>query len=264
MLMAIMVVASGALMLLSSEDISEGAPTITIVNETEKDVIAINGSLDLNITFQEVDEFETLEIKYIIRMYDHNGVSQSVSLISPRDGTITNNTPLKVNVKAPSVPGQYTVKITFTEKIDDGKATDIVREFKFTAVKPITLSATVENTGDVDFSNLAVYFVIDGVRQDDSRKLVNVKAGDRTTVSYDWASERPSSGSHRFYIESSNELPGDGTLILGDSHTFYIGGESNNTLSTIIAGVLLVFAILFAVYVFRKPVKNYGKPKARR
>ena len=50
---------------------------------------------------------------------------------------------------------------------------------------------------------------------------------------------------------------------LGEEHTFYIGDNSYTWVTALL--VLVIILLLFVmVWVYRKPVKNYGKPKSRR
>ena len=50
---------------------------------------------------------------------------------------------------------------------------------------------------------------------------------------------------------------------LGESHTFYLG-DNDYTWIIVLLVVVIVLLVLVMVWVYRKPVKNYGKPKSRR
>ena len=50
---------------------------------------------------------------------------------------------------------------------------------------------------------------------------------------------------------------------LDAKQTFYYHQDTQDYIMWIV-GIVLVLMIIFAIWVFRKPVKNYGKPKARR
>ena len=50
---------------------------------------------------------------------------------------------------------------------------------------------------------------------------------------------------------------------LGEEYTFYIGDNSYTAWIALLV-IFVIILILVLVWVYRKPVKNYGKPKSRR
>ena len=50
---------------------------------------------------------------------------------------------------------------------------------------------------------------------------------------------------------------------LGVEHTFYIG-DTSYTWMVVLLVLVIIIVLLVMVWVYRKPVKNYGKPKSRR
>ncbi len=104
--------------------------------------------------------------------------------------------------------------------------------------------------------------MIDGERIDDSYTTVDLDKDGSTTVTYKWITDS-GNGKHSFYLEAAD----GGNMVkiegLGDVHDFYIGDNSYTWLVALMV-VTVILLLLVMVWVYRKPVKNYGKPKARR
>ena len=245
---------------LSSADETDAA-TSEIRGDTT--VVKTGGELTFDIIFFESDSFSTLEIKYSAVLNNSGGTSQS-GAVSPSSGSLFNGVPTTLTVKAPTTPGKYTLVVSFTETIDDEDDIKSEKSLTITVVTPIKLSATLTNNSNVDFTDFTVYFKVDGVLVEDSKSTVSVKANAVTSVSYDWVTDSLSNGAHTFEIVAGEENIGDyrGSII-GGKGTFYVG-HSDYGLVNILLGIMLVLFVIFAIYFYRKQVKNYGKPKSRR
>ena len=254
-----LVLTAGAFMLGTSEDVDAASSEI----RGDTNVVKVSGSLDYELLFFEAEEFSTLDIRYSAALRDSKG--NSVGSVSPSSGSLYNGVTSSITVKAPSTPGKFTLVVTFTEKIDDKDEVKSEKSLTITVVKPITLKTTLMNNSKVDFTNFAVYFYVDNELIEESRTLVSVKSGEETNVSFDWITDTINDGSkHTFKIVPGSENIGDYTdVILGGEHTFY-AGHSDYGLPNIIMAILIIVMLLLLIYISRKQVKNYGKPKSRR
>ncbi|MCL1979260.1 MAG: hypothetical protein FWG60_03785 [Methanomassiliicoccaceae archaeon] len=253
------VFAAGAVLLENSSDVDGAVSYI----KGDTNVVKTSGSLTYQIMFFESEEFETLDLSYTALLKDSSGATKS-GTISPSSGVLSNGIESTLTVTAPAAAGKYTLVVTFTEKKNDDEKVETERTQTITVVEPVVLTAVLRNNSNVDFTNFVVYFKVDGKLVDESRSMVSVAAGDTTTVTHEWVSESYSNGRHTFQVVAGDENIGSTqTSFLGGEGTFYVG-HSDYGLVNILLGILAVVLIIVVVYLYRKPVKNYGKPKSRR
>ena len=168
---------------------------------------------------------------------------------------------------APTTVGRYTLEVTYTgtytdesgAEVDIGKVVD---RFDFKAVEPITLTASIAlKDPTVDLSGYGVYFWVDGQKMDDSYTTFSVSSNGKGTATYDWVADA-SSGKHTFWVESANggvvDIKG-----LDEKHDFFVGDNDYSVYIALVV-IFVILAIVLLVWVYRKPVKNFGKPKSRR
>jgi len=254
-----MVFAAGAIIFESSSSV-DGA---TSYIQGDTNLVKVSGTLTYQIMYFESDEFETLNITYTAVLNDSNGNAQG-GAVSPSSGNITNGVETTLTITAPSSAGKYTLVVTFTETKDEEPSTSTVRTQTITVVEPIVLNADLTNNSNVDFTDFAAYFKVDGQLIEDSKTLVSVKAGQTTTVSYEWVVDSLSNGEHTFQVVAGGENIGSSkTTFTGGEGKFYVG-HSDYGLLNILLVILLIVVIIGFIYIYRKPVKNYGKPKSRR
>jgi hypothetical protein len=253
-----LVLTVGAVVLTGPSEVDAASTSIT----GDTDIVKIKGTLEFDITFYETDDFSTLDIRYDIALKDSSGETQT-NAVSPSTGSLSNGIPLSIVVTAPEKSGRYTLNVTFTETIDSNPSVKSEKSVTITVVEPITLKSTLKNTGNVDITDFAVYFKVDGKLIDGSKTLVSVETGKETTASYDWVTVGLSNGRHTYQLVAGDENAGISGVVLGEEGSFYVG-HSDSGLVTILSALLLVVLIIIAIYVYRKPVKNYGKPKSRR
>lgn len=229
----------------------------------DKYSVEAKGELKFDIVFFETDSFESLDITYSAKLVDGNGTTQS-SAVSPSSGSLANGVKETLTITAPSTQGTYYLVVEYTETIDD-KEQDVVEDKqKISVVEPIKLSVDLINNGVIDFTNLLLNFYVDGVLVSDDPVSVSVTAGETVTASYNYITDYISKGTHTFKVEvDEDSIASDIISGLGKEHTFYVG-ESSYGIVTALMGVFAVILIIIAIYVYRKPVKNYGKPKARK
>jgi len=255
----VMLFAAGAVLLGNSSGV-DGATT-TLQGETN--IVKVDGSLTYQIMYFESEEFDTLDITYTATLSDSSGSNKS-GAVSPSSGSLTNGEEQALTIRAPADAGRYTLEVTFTAQKDEEAKVSTTRTQTITVVEPVVLNAVLMNNSNVDFTNFAVYFKVDGVLIEDSKQLVSVAAGQTTTAKYEWVVESLASGRHTFQVVAGDENIGSTTTsFLGGEGAFYVGSSEYGMINIFLALLLIVVAIAL-IYFYRKPVKNYGKPKSRR
>ncbi|MDR1405167.1 MAG: hypothetical protein LBJ20_06365 [Candidatus Methanoplasma sp.] len=253
-----MVFAAGAILLDDSSDV-DGASSVI---KGEKNAVKVNGDLTYQIMFFESEEFETLGISYTADLKNSSG--SRAGAVFPSSGNLSNGVETELTVTAPETAGRYVLTVTFTENKDDEDPVVTERTQTVTVLEPITLTAVLKNNSKVDFTDFAVYFYVDGGFVEDSKTLVSVVAGESETVSYEWVAENLSNGKHTFNVVAGDENIGDyKEVISGGEKEFYVGHYDYGLVNIFLA-VFLVVLVVILIYLYRKPVKNYGKPKSRR
>ena len=145
--------------------------------------------------------------------------------------------------------------------------TEYVRTAYVRAVDPIKLSVTVENTSAVSRSFVAYFYVKDGdgwMKLDDSKQTVDVEANGSQTLSYDYVVKDVSNTTFCLKAEDTATIGGE-IKGLGEeyAHTYYTSANDYKMIEYLCIGVLVVLLIV-AFWIYRKPVRNFGKPKGRR
>lgn len=197
-----------------------------------------------------------------------NSSGSTSGTLSPTTGSSTDaSASWNVTVTAPNTSGDYTLTVTYTEEFNDSSEKQTY-EAKATlhVLEPITLSVTVSNSGNLAINNAKVYLYVDGVKVDDANvddnaKTLNVDAGATATVTYKYYNANLSHGEHTYYLSA-----GDASYNLNGlevQHSFYYE-QGNLDYMNWIMFLIIVILVIMGVWVYRKPVKNYGKPKARR
>lgn len=231
----------------------------------EKSVIAVDEDADFTIIYTDSDH-ESIDVEFDAKLVNAKGDTMT-SAIYPTTGSIDNGVPVILTVTAPSEAGTYTIVVTYNGTYDtyDDSAVDmdeVVDRFDIKVVEPITLSVDVSlKDPNVNLSGYGVYFWVDGERMDDSYTTFNVSSNGTGSVTYDWVADA-SKGKHVFWVESANGGVVD-VKGLDQKHEFYIGDEDYSVYIAL-AVLFLIVVIIALVWVYRKPVKNFGKPKSRR
>ena len=247
----------------------------------EKNVIGVGDDADYQIIYtnHDYDDAETypnlsMSIEYDAKLVDEDGDTVS-SGVSPSSGDLDNGTAETLTVSAPDDAGryrlvvEYTVDASYTVTDEEGNTTtenlDVpvrTEEFPIAVVEPVTLSVTLSNSSGEPLRGYGVYFYVDGQMMEDSYTVINLEGDGTTTISYEWITDS-GNGQYEFYV-----LPADGGNMvdiegLGERHTFYIG-DNDYTWMIALLVIVIILLIIVMVWVYRKPVKNYGKPKSRR
>ena len=194
--------------------------------------------------------------------------------VSPSSGDLDNGTAQTLTVSAPDTAGrctlvvEYTIEVSYTtvdengDEVTNEETLNRTEEFPIRVVEPITLSVTLTNNTNTDLNGYGVYFYVNDERIEDSYTTVDLDEAGTTTVTYEWITDS-GNGQYEFYV-----LPADGGNMvdiegLGERHTFYIG-DNDYTWMIALLVIVIILLIIVMVWVYRKPVKNYGKPKSRR
>ena len=217
--------------------------------------------------FAEVDTTESFKLsyngmpedaEYVAKLVDSNG-NEMTSSITSGSGKLTESKDrsVDISVRAPKDAGNYRLVVTIL--IEDEEFTTLTAPFK--AVEAVTLSATLENKESAERA-LTIYFYINDVKVEDSKQEITVPANGTKEVTYDYVVKDLSRES-TFYILADEATFGGQVEGLGEKHTFY-AEQTSYTWLEVIAVIVLVIMAIIAIWVYRKPIKNYGKPKARR
>ena len=213
-----------------------------------------------------------MSVTYSAKLVDSSGSTVS-SGVSPSSGDLTNDVSATVTVTAPKTTGSYKLVVEYKPTVSytdsEGKTVTVPSddlkketEFRIKVVTPITLSVTLKNDSNIDLTGYGVYFWINGDKVDDSYTTVNLAKEGTATVTYKWVTDS-SNGKYSYSVQPADS----GNLVqitgLGEEYTFYIGDNSYTAWIALLV-IFVIILILVLVWVYRKPVKNYGKPKSRR
>jgi len=198
---------------------------------------------------------------YTASLLNSSGKAQSGAVSS--SGTLSSTTfTSTTTVTAPTTAGNYTLSIVFYK--DSTKAVQIsAKDVPLKVVEPVKLTATLSNSGEISMT-LSVFFVVNGEKIEDSEQTVTVAANGTKDVTYEYVI-KDLSNSTSFYLASEDSTIAGKISGLGPDNTqhFYTSANDYTLIISLVTIVLIVLVIL-TVYIYRKPVKNLGKPKARR
>ena len=196
---------------------------------------------------------------------------KSVGSVSPSSRTFTSSdvgddgmARVGLKLTMPTTAGDYMLSVEF-QMTSDSDSEKFTRTYPLKVVDPILLKITVKNTSTVNVVGLDFQFIIDGNAMEVTNKGVDIAADATSVVEYRWIVDNPRGGQHTYEVTVTGEDNIGRVNIEGldKEFTFYIG-QDNYSWLTIILVILLVILVIFAIWVVRKPIKNYGKPKGRR
>ena len=223
--------------------------------------VKISSTVTATLTFNEADTANFTKIEYTATLLDSSG--KSVGTVTPSTGSYSSASYTKdVTVTAPSKAGTYTLKVVFTETYN-GETKEITVNRDLKVSEPVTLTVKITNpaTSELAITDGVFYFFLDGNKIEDSKTVKSIAIGDTATFTYELMGSSLSKGKHTYSLvaaDSAYNVTG-----LGTEHTFYYD-QSSMSLYTYLMVLLFIIVTVIAVWVYRKPVKNYGKPKARR
>ena len=233
-----------------------GADAEGQITTEDGDVMKVSTSETFTIKYTLSEADAGKEITYSAKVVDKSGNTMS-GAVSSSTGSLDSGTPKNLTVTAPSTAGKYTLEVEFL--LDDEK--DSTEKYDFRAVNPITLKLNLKaDDVTVSLEDFGVYFYIDGEKMEDSFTTVSLAADGTGSVSYDWIAY-PETNQHTFKVVAV----GGSSIISGldEEHTFYIH-DADYTMIIVAAMLFVIILIILAIWIYRKPIRNYGKPKSRR
>lgn len=236
------------------------------VMDTDAEITAEDGTImkvsgkatfDIEYTLSGTEEGK---LTYEAKVVDGDGKTQS-NAVTPSSGSLESGVSKSLTVTGSRDSGSYRLVVEYFVGEDDDKKSVHKDTMRFKVVDPIVLKLNLkaDNT-DVSLDKFEVYFVVDGKKMEDSYTFVSFSSDGTGSASYEWIAD-PSDGEHTFYVEAvsgSDMIKG-----LNEKHTFYVG-ETSYTWLTVVIVIILIILIILAIRIYRKPIKNYGKPKSRR
>jgi len=263
-LMAVVLfVAAAAACVMPSASAEDGVVNTYADIKADSYVVGTGSTIEYMIYADGGDE----PVKFAAKIVDENGYTVgSVRAIPEPPATATPTTVnlegTKLRLTAPSEAGIYTLSVTFTFKFDDETVT-VTKTAPVRVVVPITLSAVVDNTNGGTIIDMEVWFEVDGVKIAGSEKYINIQAGRTERVEYKWAVEGLSGGAHTVMLVGHVGPTEQSAHGLNVPMTFYVG-QNSHTLIEALMVIFFIVMLIALVIVYRKPVKNIGKPKGRR
>ena len=201
--------------------------------------------------------------RYTARVLDSSGSVRS-GVVSPTSGTFT-QTATGLTITAPNAPGDYTLEVVFFTG-SSSTSESFTKTYPIKVVEPIKLSVELRNNTKVNITGLTIKFVVDGKEYDATEENTNITipANGTKTVTFDWVVDSPADGRHTFHLTTEFQGVAQAEITgIGQEIEFFIGQESN-TLVTVLMVVITLVLVIILIWVIRKPVKNFGKPKGRR
>ena len=202
------------------------------------------------------------KVEYSATLLDSTGKNTSATITSPTGSSATVPFTKDLTVTAPSKAGTYTLKVVYTETIGtETKEYTVNKDLKVS--EPVTLTVKITNpeTSSLAITDGVFYFMLDGNKIEESKTTKSIAIGDTATFTYELLGSTLSKGKHTYsLVAADNAYNVDG---LGKEHTFYYD-QGNMNAYTYLMVLLFIIVTIIAVWIYRKPVKNYGKPKARR
>ena len=199
-----------------------------------------------------------------MKVVNSDGVTQS-GAVSPTSYTFNTNDSVGLTITAPRTPGDYRLVVEF-QLTSGSNAEKVTRTFPIKVVEPILLSIDIKNDSNSEIRGLSLQFVINGTAMDPTTDTENISISQNgsRTVTYKWVVDNPPGGRNTYRVQVyDTSTPLANITGLNQDHYFYIG-QSDNTLVTWIMAIIFIVLLLILIWVVRKPVKNFGKPKGRR
>ena len=195
---------------------------------------------------------------YTSVLIDSHGDEMASAVTSGSGSMYKDSTVQKsITVRVPEKAGDYRLVVTITNT--DGDIIDVITA-PLRAVEPVVFSVTLKNDASAE-RKLTVYFVINGEKIEDSKQEVTVPANGTETVTYNYVVRDISNG--EFYLTADDSPFGGPVSGMGVVHKFYVE-DRDYTFLEVIAVIVLLIVVFLLVWVYRKPIRNYGKPKSRR
>lgn len=263
-LMAVVLLAATALCMVPSAEAADAPPgTYADIRNPDGDhTVATGKTIPYMIYASDVSR---LDVSYVAKLTDIKG--NTVGSVSPTRGSYISDDGTRITVTAPSEQGTYSLTVDFTFTDAEGSKTTVTKTAPVRVVAPIKLSAVLHNNSGT-YTDLDVWFVVDGTKIESSKQTVTLAERSTKTITYDYMPPADlSRGEHKVsvYAESgilNADNPAE-NLISAEESKFFVGQADYSLIEAVMVIVLIVM-IIITLFIYRKPVKNVGKPKARR
>lgn len=242
----------------ASGHIGEPLATTSVVGERDYCSISDGGLDETKFTLK------SSEITYYAASLTGPDGKDFTSSISPSKGTVYSTS--DIHVRNLSKAGDYKLTVKF---YSDSARSDLISErgAPLKAVEPVTLKVTVTNNSEVAVE-MPVFFKVNGEKIDESESTIKIPAATddgpgKKEVEHKYvARDLGRITTYSLEVESAETVAGT-VKGLGVNHTFY-AEQKDYSWATGVSGIGFLLVVLIAIYVYRKPVKNVGKPKSRR
>ncbi len=209
------------------------------------DAAGIGDSVAVNVTVAggPAEEGGTYEIRAFLRDGDLEGASPLED--SPFEESSTNKT-FSFNITMPLVEQVVELVVEVNSTLDAAWSMGSSTK-RITVLVPLTVSASVENTGSVEVRDVPVFLYLDGERVAET-VLGSLKPGESQSVSFEYLPVGLSVGTHRLAI--AVDFDGDGVIdsALGEvvrEITFTKEAEPINPLWIVLGAVVAFVVALF-------------------
>ncbi len=234
--------------------LADDASAVSFNIEMEEDYVKVSGSITYTVSWTDADDY-----KYEAILVDSDGEKVSSGISSGSSGTCSDSGASDVVISAPSKAGDYRLKVTFTNTETEET---IVREAPLKVVDPIKLTVTLKNSGEAA-QTLKVYFYINGEKMEDSGQEVTISGNGTKDVTYNYVVKDVKETKYYVDVEGSG-MSGEVSGLGPNSVATYYTHANDFTIIEAILIIALILLLIGAIYIYRKPIKNYGRPKGRR
>jgi hypothetical protein len=193
--------------------------------------------------------------------YSYTAKVTGDAVLSPSSGSPKTTGRFYMNLTAPEETGTVTITVTCKSAGSLQSVTNVI-VYKVKVVEPVVIKATIQNTGNVNVTDVPVTLQL---YQDDAwttfyETTVDVGAGKTTTFWYNWTALDLGSGEHkvRLLLDANNTIV---TFEGGSSvyeTTIYNDMSGYGTINTIM-WLLIIVMVVILFFLWRRPVK--GKKK---
>jgi hypothetical protein len=206
-------------------------------------VLGITGTSTYHGTLLDTKNRDwTYEI-YVTSAAEVNITGAAPSEETPAKGNLSaTNKTLSFDVTAPLEPGDLTVNINISSPSGEDwyTTTETIK-----VVRPVVISATIDNPTNTEVSNATVRFYVDN-EQIDTQTIESIPVGDSADISSEWILEDVPTGWHdtRIEIDLDNDANPEWTL----HDRFYVeGGGALVLYITILAGLIAMLAGIYLI-----------------
>lgn len=178
----------------------------------------------------------------------------------------------EVDVSAPSTAGDYKFVVKFYNNEDKADEHFVAeREMSVYVVEPITIKVTFSNSS----KNAVTFRAHLEIKEGDQWKRVEGSEQDVKVSAYNPETETNGTGTYTFdYIvknldrTTTYRISPDSEIAKGiqglEKEMHFYTSQNDYSFITWFLVIILIILIIVMIWIYRKPVKNFGKPKGRK